>query len=171
MEPRVLDLQQILQKLVGLHRQLLETIRLEREALANADVRRIQETTHAKEAIVESIQTRERERLALMAQFATTKQTDGGRRTLQEIILEIQGSDAKAAESLRTAQMTLKLLLQRIIDANAENGELVKRSLLHLDQMKRNVLGAQPATPETYGPGGRRVPQAVQGSRLISKEV
>lgn len=171
MEQRIIELQLVLQKLVGLHRQLLETIRMEREALADADLRRIQEMTHAKEAIVDAIQTRERERVRLMSAFSGPKSGAGDLRTLQDIVYEVQATDQKAAEQLRSAQTTLRLLLQRIIDSNAENGELVKKSLQHLDQMKRNVLGAQSATPETYGPGGRRVQQSLQGSRLISREV
>jgi hypothetical protein len=168
MDSELNELHALLQKLVGLHRQLLETIRLEREALAQADLRRIQETTHAKEAIVDAIQERERQRLSWMERM---RERGGSASTLQDLVHEVQAADQKAAESLRSLQLTLKLLLQRIVEANAENGELVKKSLMHLEQMKRNVLGTQQGTPETYGPGGKRVPQSVQGSRLISKEV
>ena len=61
---------EVLQKLVGLHRQLYEVCRAERDALIGADVKLIQEQTHAKELVIETIKQHEMDRIRATASLS-----------------------------------------------------------------------------------------------------
>ncbi|MBY0469820.1 flagellar protein FlgN [bacterium] len=160
---------QILQKQIGFHRQLLETIRMEKEALVNADLSGIQEATYAKEALVEGIKQQEAERIKTSTELALVFKKPLRELTLTGIILEVQGWDLKMADTLRSAQNTLALLAQRISDQNKYNKDLVEKSLGHVQEMKKNVLGESTPRSDTYSQSGQKV-NATPSSRLISKE-
>ena len=51
-----LQIYETLQRLTGLHRQLMDTVRMEREALVAADIKGIEDATLAKQALIEAIQ-------------------------------------------------------------------------------------------------------------------
>jgi flagellar biosynthesis/type III secretory pathway chaperone len=160
---------QTLQKLVGLHRQLMENVRFEREALTNADLKGVQETTFAKEALVEQIRQQESARLKATAELALTWKRPFKELTLTNIIIAIQARDPKGAEQFRGVYNALTILIQRIREANEYNRGLVEKSLEHVHNMKRNVLGEAVPKSETYTPQGQRQPYT-GGARLISKE-
>jgi hypothetical protein len=166
---RIQELYQILQKFTGLHRQLLELIRAEREALVSADLKSIQEMTYAKEAVLQLIAQQEQIRLAKAAEIAKIWKQSPSDLTLKKMIIEIQGRDTKLADQLRSAFNTLTLLVQRALDQNSENKKLVEASLQHISAMKENVLGEIAPSANTYTPTGQKA-QGRAGSRLISKE-
>ena len=66
MEKTIENLNQLLgtlQRLLSLHRRLLDAIRTEREALLSADVRRIHDVTLEKQGVLHEIQVAEQERV------------------------------------------------------------------------------------------------------------
>ena len=162
-------LQQSLQKLIGLHRQLLETVRLERDALLSADVRAIQETTLAKEALIESIRVADNERLHVIGDLALAWKKPARELTLSNVIIVIQGESLKAADQLRSSQTALQLLVQRTQEQNQNNRKICERSLSTLQTMKKNVLGEAAPKSDVYSQQGQRVNAAAQ-SRLLSRE-
>lgn len=170
MEKELKDLHQNLQRLVGLHRQLLETIRLEREALVQASLKDIQESTYAKEAIIEGVRTCEIDRMKIVGELALILKKPARDLTLPNIVIAVQGVKPKEAEQLRSAYNALTVLIQRITEQNQSNRDLVEKSLEHVHNMKRNVLGEQTPKAGTYSSHGQKVNSA-QGARLISKEV
>lgn len=158
-----------LQKLTGLHRQLMETVRMEREALVAADIRRIEEATVAKQALVEAIRQAESRRIGHVAELAVILRKPVRELTLPAIIIQVQGHDAKRAEQLRSAFNALTLLIKRIAEQNTSNQRLVEESLMHVQQMKGNVLGETTPKANTYTAKGQRS-GAQPGARLFSKE-
>jgi flagellar biosynthesis/type III secretory pathway chaperone len=160
---------QTLQKLVGLHRQLLDTVRSERSALTNADLKGIQDATYAKEALIEAIRSAETERVKATAQFAVELRRPFNEMTLPNIVIHVQGKDLKQAEQFRTVFNTLTTLIQHIRDQNEDNRLLVERSLEHVNNMKRNVLGESAPQAATYTSQGQRSHNA-GNSRLLSQE-
>jgi hypothetical protein len=163
-------LYQALQKLIGLHRQLLDTVRLERDALIQADLKDIQEATFAKQALIEAIRQTEAGRVAALEEIAGLWKVPPATLTLSELIIRIQGTDLKTAEVLRSALNTLTILVKRVSDQNDENRRLVEGFLNHLNEMKRNVMGESAPRADVYNQSGRRAPQP-GGARLISREV
>ena len=158
-----------LQKLVGLHRQLLDTVRLEREALTNADVKAIQDATTSKQALIEGIRHAEIERLKAIGSLALLWKKPLKDLTLSNLIIGIQATDLKLSEQFRTALNALTILVQRATEQNEDNRGLVEKSLEHIHQMKRNVLGESKPKSNTYTQQGQRA-NLGGNSRLISKE-
>jgi len=163
------QIHEALQRLVGLHRQLLDTVRMEREALVQADAPRIQEATCAKQALIEAIRQAESERLKRTGELALLWKKPLRELTITNIVLAIQGVDPKSAEQFRSIQNTLVIMVQRISDQNRDNQTFVERSLEHVKNMKKNVLGESAPKTNTYTQQGQRS-NPVAGARLISKE-
>jgi flagellar biosynthesis/type III secretory pathway chaperone len=164
-----LTIHETLQRLTGLHRQLLDTVRLEREALVAADIARIEEATLAKQALIEGIRAGESNRIRHTAELAVLLRKPLRELTLPNLIVAIQGMNPKLAEQLRTDFNALTLLIKRIAEANKENQALVSSSLEHIQQMKTNILGESVPKSSTYTAKGQKS-GGIQGSRLIHKE-
>jgi flagellar biosynthesis/type III secretory pathway chaperone len=165
----LIQLYQSLQKLMGLHRQLLETVRQERIALVDADLPSIETITQTKQSLVEEIHRAEAIRLKLLSELATAWRKSAPDLTLQNLIIEIQGTNLKTADQFRSALNTLTILVQRISDQNQDNRKLIERSLEHIHQMRQNALGSAAPKSNTYTPQGQRA-QGLPGSRILSKE-
>jgi hypothetical protein len=159
-----------LQKLTGLHRQLLETVRLERQALVEANVKLIQELTTSKQSIIEVIRLTELGRAKQVAELAVAWKKPLRDLTLSNVIIGIQGWDLKLSEQFRTALNVLTVLVQRVSEQNQENRLLVEKSLEHIHNMKRNVLGESSPKSNTYTQHGQKT-HTNGNSRLISKEI
>lgn len=158
-----------LQRLLGLHRQLLDCVRAEKEAFRDANLKAIQEGTYAKEALIESIKGVEHERLKVMAVISQQLKKPLKDLTLPKLIIEVQGKSPALAEQLRTAYNALTVIIQRISEQNRYNHGLIEQSLMHLNHMKRNVLGESAPRSNTYSAQGQKV-NGAGSSRLLSKE-
>lgn len=169
MEKPLEQIYQHLQRLIGLHRQLLDVVRVEREALIQAEVIGIQEATLAKQAAIEAIQRAETERLKSIAELAILWKQPVRELTLGVIITRLEPFDQRQAEQFRSAQATMNLLIRQASEQNEDNRALVSRSLDHINQMKQNVLGESSPQAGTYNQQGAKN-RGSGASRLISKE-
>jgi hypothetical protein len=158
-----------LQKLTGLHRQLMETIRLERESLLAADIKGIEDATRSKQLLIEAVRAAENERIKAVSELALVWKKRLTDLTLPVIFTQIQTSHPKLAEQLRSAYNALTILIKRITEQNQDNFTLVENSLSHIHEMKKNVLGETVPKSNTYNPQGQKA-SSVKGARLISKE-
>ncbi|MBL7715960.1 MAG: flagellar export chaperone FlgN [Bdellovibrionales bacterium] len=163
------ELHQALHALVGSYRQLLEIVRVERTALLDADLTAVQGATHAKEAQIEIIRQAELKRVQLVQELAMVWRFAIKDLTLNKIILEAQAVDAALSETLRTDLTTLTLLMERTAEQNTKNKEICIRSLKHIGEMKKNVLGEAEPKNETYSKKAQKV-NSTGGGRLISGE-
>ncbi len=160
---------EVLQKLVGLHRQLYESCRAERDALVAADVKLIQEQTHAKELVIETIKQYEMQRIRASASLSLDWKIPLVELSLTRIIQELEPKQPKEAEKFRSALNALTVLIERSTKMNNSNREFLERSLEHVHEMKRNVLGEAAPQSDTYGSQGQKVP-GNPGARFISQE-
>jgi flagellar biosynthesis/type III secretory pathway chaperone len=158
-----------LQKLVGMHRQLLDVVRAEKDALIEANLRGVQEATSAKQALIENIKNEETARQTHVLELAMILKRPISSLTLLEIAVAVQGEDPKSAEQLRSTFNALTILIKRVTDANQSNSELVNRSLFHIREMKKNVLGDATEKSNTYTQQGTRS-AAAGASRLIERK-
>jgi flagellar biosynthesis/type III secretory pathway chaperone len=169
LEKNIQAIYESLQRLTGLHRQLLDTVRMEREALVAASLKQIEEATLAKQALVEGIRQAESDRLKKVAELAIAWKRPLRELTLPKLIVAIQASHPKLTEQLRSAFNALTLLIKRITDQNIENKNLVEASLMHIQEMKKNVLSETVPKSNTYTAKGKRS-NGPSGSRLFEKE-
>ncbi len=162
-------LYQILQKLTGLHRKLLDVMRTERDALVQVNLQRIQEMTALKQELIESIYHAETLRLQRMNELCYFLKKPLQEFKLADVIIEIQGQDLKAAEQFRTLYNVLTLLIRRITDQNQENRGLLERSFNHVQNMKKNILSEDSTQSGMYTPQGEKGP-TLKTHRFISQE-
>jgi flagellar biosynthesis/type III secretory pathway chaperone len=168
-EKRVDELYQCLQKHLGLHRQLLDTVRREKAVLVEANLKGLQECTVQKESLIEAIQTQERARLQVIGELARLWKKPLREMSLAQVIVWVQGFDLKRADGLRSVYQALQVLVKRIEETNLQSRELVLTSLANIDAMKRNVLGEANPRSATYTPHGQKT-QGSGSSRLLSRE-
>ncbi len=150
MENKLEDLIQILNRILGSHRQLLEAVRREREVLISMEMPRIQAMTHFKEGLVVEVQGLESERLKLMAGLAVELKMPEKELSLQQIILAVEPRFSHLASKLRTALNALTLIIQRIQEQNQSNEALIQNTLNHLRQMNQNVKGEATSKSSLY---------------------
>ncbi len=170
MDEVVTQVYQQLQKLVGLHRQMLEAIRAEREALVDADLAAIRSVTGIKQTVIEAIHQAESARIKAVVALALAWKKNYTNLTLPQIIIELQGDQPKAAETLQVTFQTLKILTQRIALQNQDNAAFVEKSLEHLGKMKSNILGETQQKSQVYNQRGHRQDSSSL-ARLLSKEI
>lgn len=169
LEKQITEIYQTLQKLIGYHRQLREAVKAEREALVAADVGAIQETVSMKQGLIEEIRRAEAMRLKATSELASIWKKDPAELTLSKLIIIVQGKDLKFAEQLRSALNAITVLISHITEQNDSNRALVERSLEHVHEMKKNVLGETVPKSTTYTQQGQRS-SGMQGARILSKE-
>jgi flagellar biosynthesis/type III secretory pathway chaperone len=160
---------QLLQKHLGLHRQLMDVVRAEKEALVQADLKKLQEITLAKEGLIESVRVCELDRMKVIGALAIQLKKPLRELTLSGLIIAVQGFDLKRAEQLRSVYQALQVLIQRITEQNNYNRSIVEKSLGNVDAMKKNVLGESVPKAGTYNVHGQKT-HGGGSSRLISKE-
>lgn len=158
-----------LQRMIGLHRQLYDVCKMEREAFISADSKLILEHTQAKELIIETIRQAEADRIRTTALLSLVWKKPLTDLTLNFIIREIEPQDPKNSERFRSALTALTMLIERARKLNESNRSLVEKSLEHVHAMKKNVLGEAVPQSDTYGNQGQKVAQT-NGARLLSTE-
>lgn len=163
-------LREVLNKQIGHHRQLLETVRQEEQALLEADLKELQEITYAKDVIIHSIHQTELERRDISEKVRLAFQLDEQDFSLSQIILEVQKRNTQEADRFRNVLSVLNLLIKRIDEQNQKNQKLVENSLHHIEQMRQNVLGDQEEESPTYSKVGQKVKTTKQ-TNLFSQKV
>lgn len=158
-----------LSHLIGLHRQLLETLRQEREALTAADKAAIEECAYAKDACLQAIAQAERDRAAVVVELALQWKRPLSQMTLSWIFTELEPTNPTQASALRSQLNALVILIERVQEQNLYNGSLIEKALANLETMKANVFQNEAPQAQTYTSQGGRA-QAPTQSRLISQE-
>ncbi len=170
MDKTLESLYQIIQKLVGLHRQLLDIIRLEKQALLDMNIKDVQECTYSKEVTLSGIHTAESERQKRISELSVQTKKPVEQLTLTQIIILVQGQNPKFAEQLRSSFNALTILVARIKESNLENSRLIDQALIHIRSMKTNALQEAEPKAATYGQNAQKVQAGAQSARLISGE-
>ncbi len=158
-----------LQELIGLHRQLYEVVKAEHEAITQADTKGTYEAVANKEALIHWIHREELNRQVIAQALPESDRSP----SLRDIIASLQGRNNDLADRLQADLHALVVLVERIRTQNRLNGELVDRSLGHINNMKANIFGETTHQGKTYNQNGQKnqAGSNAHGPRLISKEV
>ncbi len=170
MESSLQQIHEILQRLIGFHRNLLELARQQKDAITEAQLSRIQEITSAQEFLIESIRLAEAQRLREITGLALVLKRPTKDLQLGDLVLLAQAKNPKLSSQLQTDRNTLALLIQRIEEQNRYNGALLEQSLTHVEKMKTNVLGEGVPKSDLYTSKAQKS-APIQGARLISTEL
>ena len=166
-------LHESLQDLIGLHRQLYETVKSENIAITNTDVKGTYEAAAAKEALIHWVHQAEMSRQSVVYALAQEEGLESSTPSLRELILHFQTHDSETSNRLQSDLSTLIILVERIKKQNEANGSLVNASLKHIDNMKKNIFGETTHQARTYNQHGQKnsASASEHGPRLISREV
>jgi hypothetical protein len=166
-------LHQSLQELIGLHRQLLEVVKLENEALVQADSKALFDVTASKEALIHWISQAEQYRQSIVYKMSESNEISKPGESLRAIILSYQSKNPEISKQLQTDLNALLVLVERIKTQNGYNEKLIGHSIKHVDAMRKNIFGEAQVESKTYNKAGQKnQPQAgSSGPRIISKEV
>ncbi len=161
------ELRYLLDKLVLLHRNLLDVLREEYAHMTAVDVKGLLESAQTKEILVGEIWNHEQLRLRAAEKIARELGLQG-----DFTLTRIASANASATESekLKSAGAALQLLIARAKEANTKNMEFAEKSIERIEEMKRNALGMNNNTKENYSNSGVRQPITEQGGRLLSTE-
>jgi len=158
-----------LYQLVGLYKKFLEIVREEEALLIKADVKLIQEILYSKEVLLNSLSQTEKNRLAVLKKLENIYKCDSDTLTLEFIAKSLDGKDAVRAAKLRATQNTLRVIVERVREQNTKNQNLAENALVHISQMKTNLIGEQPSQM-TYTAKGKST-QSSKNTSLIQKEL
>ena len=170
MERPLVQIYEILQKMVGFHRKLLDITNAERDAIVHANVEDLQKILTLKQSIIDSIHEAEQTRVKATSELATLWSRSPNDLTLKNIIGKVHSVDPKFGEQLRSTFHALTEYIQRVMDQNSDNRSFLEKSLDHNQKMRRNVLGESSQKGSTYTQQGQHL-RPNPGSRFISKEV
>lgn len=163
------ELRFVLDRLVALHGNLVEVLRVEFAHMTDLDVKSLGEATNAKEVILSEIWNLEHLRIQACEKVATSLGLDAQNATLLTIANALP--EAQDGAYLRQVRTALGLLVDKAKTLNTQNMDFAAASLGHIDEMKRNVLGiSNQASQENYSQSGSMQPLPEQGGRLLSTE-
>lgn len=159
-------LKKILKRQVHLHKELLDLVRKEREALIATSIEQIKELTFAKEAMVFEVQSVENDRKKWIARLQREFNLSNDSLDLESVI-KVLGVEYR--EELFRLKTSILTLAGRIKEISLNNKELTLNALRDANSMKQNALGIS-SINQTYGSNGK-VEDNGKSARLISKEV
>ena len=158
----------LLQKMLGLHRDLLESARKEYSAIERADRGALDACTLVRETLAGSIRIIEDERIRHARDCARALGLKDNDITVAKVADALHATDPKRAGQLRGLRSGLAGLIEAVLAQGKRNSILLERGLQHVREMKKNALSERDRSAETYGNQGQSLrPQA---TGLLSKE-
>ncbi|MEN9724023.1 MAG: FlgN protein [Pseudomonadota bacterium] len=159
-----------LERLVKLHQQLAELLRVERLTLVSMNLPQIQEVSEQKQSLLHQIALEEAHRVRLIPALSVELGVSAEQATLSPLIQKLQVRDLALAERFVAIRDRLMHLVSEIQSENQSNARFLEASIDHVNQMKKNILGEATPRSGTYSSTGHPQTTAA-GSRLISREV
>ena len=162
------ELYHILEKLVALHRNLVDVLREEYVHMGAVDLNGLAETARTKEVLLSEVWNLEQLRLKISATLAGVMNIPQGDASLMRLAEAMPGAEGERLRVIRTA---LNMLVTQAKELNSKNMVFAQSSLERLEEMKRNALGlGKTAIKENYSNSGVRQPSHEKGGRLLSTE-
>ena len=162
------NLQYLLDRLITLHRDLIELLRVEYIHMSEVSVQGLADSAQAKEMVLTEIWNHEQLRIKCVEEAAAFLKLDlrsVNLLKLVEVLPAAEGND------LRIARSVLNTLVSEARALNAKNMAFAESSLERIEQMKKNAMGLNnTAVKENYSNAGMRQPVVEQGGRLLSTE-
>lgn len=163
----VAKLDQTLDSIIKVYRQLLDVVRKEREILISANLDDLNQNNRTKEATLIRARQLEAERLQLAQELSKAEGLDTERIRLLDFAQHFGG---EVGDRFRRLHSVLDLLLKRVKEFNLQNEVLVHSAL-------DTVTGAMTDIKETisdkrtYKQGGKLQGTQTEAGQLVSREV
>ncbi|HRK03364.1 MAG TPA: flagellar export chaperone FlgN [Oligoflexia bacterium] len=172
MESRLNELQYILEKLLSVHRTLLDVLDEEHAHMVSLEIEALGEASKTKEVLLAEIWNLEQLRKKIVDEISIECKLNPATVTLKELSLALgQRIEGPGITVLVKTREALNMLIEQARDRNKRNMTFAEESLARIEELKRNVLGvASSSSPENYSSQGTRQPIAEQGGRLLSTE-
>lgn len=164
------ELSFLMEKLVALHRNLVDVLDEENRHMVALDTKGLFETAQTKEVLIAEIWNVEQLRLRVTEMLTLLAGLPAGTAvpvTLQTLTNHLPKEQASKLAASRTA---LQLLMERARERNMRNMGFAQQSLGRIEEMKRNIMGLNNNNSENYSNSGVRQPITEQGGRLLSTE-
>lgn len=161
------ELQENLEKLIGIYRMLLDCVRREKELLIEVNVPELEENNKTKSAALKKLRRMENERIRIVRLLSQELNIKEEPVRLLDVAQKLP--DMERAEKLRQKHSVLDLLVQRVIENNRQNEALAQSAL-------KNVTGALDVIRDsvqekpTYERKGAMKGQGASGN-LVRREV
>ncbi len=131
-----------LEDIVKVYRQILETVRKEKESLVEANSEKILEYSQTKNQLLAKARSLDALRARYAEELASLVACDPENPRLLDIAKNMGGEEG---ERLRSIHSTLELLIKRISEINSENENLAKNALKALNgqmtEIKETLTG------------------------------
>lgn len=163
------ELEYALEKLIALHRSLVDLLAEEYAHMIALDIKGLAEAAQTKEVLLSEIMNHEELRLSAALELA--KKLNASPETAQS--LSALSKYLSQSDATRVMQLgsVLTMIVTQAKDLNVKNMAFAETSLERIEQMKRNALGQNNNAPkENYANTGMRQPINEQGGRLLSTE-
>ena len=157
-----------LEELTKIYRNLLETVRKEKEILIRADREALNENNQIKEELLYKLRAQDSLRSRYAMDLATIVGGDVENPRLLELAQKLAGLPV-AADRLRTQHAALDILIKRITDINKDNEEYAKSALKTLNSAIDNVKETLSGKKTYEKKGGYKSGPQVSGN-FVSKE-
>lgn len=161
------ELLKSLAQLVALHRQLLQIVQTEHEAVVAADLKMIESTTEMKQDLIRDIRLEETNRIRLTQAFVETQIGSGSALTASLILSTLRKTDPEHVDEFLSLNQGLGSLIQQIKEQNLSNSVLLEKSIHHIQEMKKNILSESVPHASTYTQQGQ-CHNAARSSRPMS---
>jgi hypothetical protein len=156
---------QNLDDLITSYRHLLESVRLERDFLADAQIEKIQQNNEVKEGLLTKIKALDSIRERYAKELANLVKLDSDYPRLLELAQKVP---FELGEKLRLSHATLDLILRRLNTLNQQNQKVVETSLqtLHgaLNELKDTL-----SPSKTYG-RNKKVGHVNEGAGVLRNQ-
>ncbi len=161
-----LKLENNLEEITKLYRQLVDILRKEKEYLIQANIEKIEESNKLKESILVRLKSID----SLRVKYATDLTEQLGLDVTQPRLLEIARKiGGTRADKLRSVHAALEILMKKIPELNKENEQYVQSALSHVKGAIDNVKGVL-SGPSVYKREGFKENTIESTGNLISRE-
>ena len=165
--PNLQILQEILKRELSLHKQLYDTLKLEKEALVGVSIKDIRECTFNKEGLLADIMREETARRRWVQALSDASGIDTADLSAEKVA-ELYGNTHY--EQLISVRNALRYLVVQVRELNSENQKLTEHALEESQLMKENALGMTGDRAATYGPKGNMGMAKEKNARIFSQK-
>lgn len=161
-----LSLENVLEDLIKVYRNLLETVRNEKEILIGSNLDELTENNRAKEAMLVRIRSLEETRIQVAADLCEALGLSRENPRLLDIARHLGGVEGDRMHNMHSV---LELLLKRVQELNKQNEGLVESALSHITGAMKAIRETLKEKP-TYQRKGEVAAAPAQSGQLVSRE-
>ena len=158
-----------LERLSDYHKKLFDILKFERKAMVDLDLEKINVFTYSKEALAADIQKENKKRKEILVLISKKINKDPQIINHNDIISIFENSKQN---EIKGKIFSLTSLIEKTNLQNKANQEFIKHSMIHIENLKKGLLGINKVKNEIYESRGKvENKETGESGRLISKTV